>query len=153
MMVIWGAPLTHPDDPSRAVRAALDIHSLMEDFNYTRVSRGEAPIEIGIGINTGDVVAGYIGSSRTMSYSVVGDTVNIASRLCSAARPGEIIISEFTHHIVEDKFHIRERQPVYAKGKRNAIRAYAVLGHKAGATESIYKGIRPLRPIEEKRSE
>ena len=144
MMVIWGAPLTHPDDPFRAVRAALDIHALMEDFNYTRVSRGACPIEIGIGINTGEVVVGYIGSSRTMSYSVIGDTVNIASRLCSAARPGEIVISEYTHHIVEEKFTMRERRPVVAKGKRNPIKAYAVTGRKFGKGESIYKGIKPM---------
>ncbi len=151
MMVIWGAPLTHPDDPSRAVRAALDIHALLEDFNYTRVSRGAYPIQIGIGINTGEVVAGYIGSSRTMSYSVIGDTVNIASRLCSAARPGEIIISEFTRHMVGDQFHTRERPPVNAKGKRNAIKAFAVLGYRADG-KSIYKGIKPLKPQTESRA-
>jgi adenylate cyclase len=143
MMVIWGAPLTHPDDPSRAVRAALDIHTLMEDFNFTRISRGKTPIEIGIGINTGELVAGYIGSSRTMSYSVVGDTVNIASRLCAAARPGEIVISEFTHHIVGEKFQTKARQPVQAKGKKNPIKAHAVLGYKQGNAPQVNKGIKP----------
>jgi adenylate cyclase len=81
-----------------------------------------------------------------MSYSVVGDAVNIASRLCSAARPGEIVISEFTQHIVGEKFHIKERQPVHAKGKRNPIKAYAVLGHRPRQGTSIYKGIEPIKP-------
>ena len=152
MMVIWGAPLAHPDDPCRAVSAALEIHELLEDFNYTRVSRGACPILIGIGINTGEVVAGYIGSTRTMSYSVVGDSVNIASRLCSAARPGEIIISEYTHHIVGDHFHTKERPAVHAKGKRNPIRAYAVLGDKSSDKKSIYKGIQPLKTVRERQT-
>ena len=87
-----------------------------------------------------------------MSYSVIGDTVNIASRLCSAARPGEIIISEFTRHMVGDQFHTRERPSVNAKGKRNAIKAFAVLGYRASGGKSIYKGIKPLKPQTESRA-
>ncbi len=132
MMVIWGAPVTHHDDPNRAVRTALDIQQSLQDFNFDRVSRGAEPIEVGIGINTGEVVAGYLGSSRTMSYSVIGDSVNTASRLCSAARPGEIIISEYTQYIVRDEFKTKELKPIHAKGKRNAIKAYAVLGTAKG---------------------
>jgi len=130
MMVIWGAPLAHPDDPVRAVKTALEIHGVLEEFNFIRASRGHAAIQVGIGINTGEVVAGYIGSNRTMSYSVIGDTVNTASRLCSAARPGEIIISEYTHHLVQKEILTKERQPVKAKGKIQDIRAYSVLGAK-----------------------
>lgn len=129
MMVIWGAPVAHVDDPNRAVRAALDIQKAMEEFNFDRLSRGDAPIEVGIGINTGEVVAGYLGSSQTMSYSVIGDMVNTASRICSAARPGEIIVSEYTDHIIRDEFKTREREPINAKGKRHALKAYTVLGH------------------------
>lgn len=130
MMVLWGAPVTHADDTTRAVRAALDIQKAMEDFNFVRISRGLAPIEVGIGINTGPVVAGYIGSSRTMSYSVIGDTVNTASRLCSAARPGEIILSEGTQRKVQDQFTLASRAPVHAKGKEEPVTAFSVLGKK-----------------------
>jgi adenylate cyclase len=128
MMVIWGAPVAHPDDPSRAVSAALDIRKSLEDFNFDRMSRGQSPIEVGIGINTGEVVAGYLGSSLTMSYSVIGDPVNIASRLCSAARPGEIIISEFTQFVVQKEFRTHELEPIRVKGKTNAIKAFSVMG-------------------------
>lgn len=131
MMVIWGAPVAHHDDPNRAVRAALDIQKALEAFNFDRLSRGDAPIEVGIGINTGEVVAGYIGSSQTMSYSVIGDMVNTASRLCSAARPGEIIVSEYTHYIVNDEFKTCKRDPIDAKGKKHALKAFTVLGHQA----------------------
>jgi len=122
--------LAHADDPVRAVKAALEIHRVLEEFNFIRGSRGHAPIEVGIGINTGEVVAGYIGSNRTMSYSVIGDTVNTASRLCSAARPGEIIISEYTQHLVQNMIITKERRPVKAKGKSEAIKAFTVLATK-----------------------
>jgi adenylate cyclase len=133
MMVIWGAPVLHADDPVRAVKTALEIHQVLDEFNFVRTSQGEIPIEVGIGINTGEVVAGYIGSNRTMSYSVIGDTVNTASRLCAAARPGEIVISEYTHHLIQNEFIAKERRPIVAKGKKQAIRAYSVLGHNGAA--------------------
>jgi adenylate cyclase len=97
IMVIWGAPVSHDDDPARAVRAAVDIRRELVAFNRQRAAQGKKEIKIGIGINTGNVVAGYIGSSQTMSYSVVGDTVNTASRLCAAAQADQIIISEETY--------------------------------------------------------
>ena len=133
MMVIWGAPVVHPDHAVRAARAALEIHRVLDEFNYTRASRGDVPIEVGIGINTGEVVAGYIGSSRTMSYSVIGDTVNTASRLCSAARPGEIVVSEYTHHLIQNEFETKSRRPIVAKGKSRAIKAFSILGTKGAA--------------------
>jgi adenylate cyclase len=133
MMVIWGAPVVHPDDPTRAVHAGLDILKALEDFNFDRISRGGCAIEVGIGINTGDVVAGYIGSNRTMSYSVIGDTVNIASRLCSAAAPGQVLISEYTRHIVQNQFALNPIQPVHAKGKDHTIKAFAVAGRLGAA--------------------
>ena len=133
MMVIWGAPVVHSDDAMRSVKTALEIHQVLDEFNYIRASRGDIPIEVGIGINTGEVVAGYIGSNRTMSYSVIGDTVNTASRLCSAARPGEIVVSEYTHHLIRSEFVTKERRPVVAKGKRQAIKAFSILGTKGAA--------------------
>ncbi len=136
IMVIWGAPVTHDDDPIRAVRAALDIQSMLSAFNKLRA--GEAPIQVGIGINTGPLVAGYIGSSRTMSYSVIGDTVNTTSRICSAAGPGQIIISEKTHEYVKDHFEIEELEPILAKGKSDPLRAFEVLEDREFATVHLY---------------
>ena len=135
MMVIWGAPVTHEDDPARAVRAALDIQRALESFNFDRASMDKPPIKVGIGINTGEVVAGYLGSSRTMSYSVIGDTVNIASRLCAAASPGEIVLSEYTHFLVKDDFQVKPRKEIIAKGKNLPIKAYSVLGAGQGRME------------------
>jgi adenylate cyclase len=126
IMVIWGAPIAHGDDPARAVRAALAIQAELVKFNRNRQSENKPAIKIGIGINTGTLVAGYIGSSQTMSYSVIGDTVNTASRLCAAAKAGQIIISENSRNFVEKHFELVEIEAVRAKGKFNPIRAFTV---------------------------
>ncbi len=131
IMVLWGAPVSAPDDPIRAVRAALEMQSVLVKFNEDQAAGGRPQIEIGIGINTGSVVAGYIGSSRTMSYSVIGDTVNTASRLCSVAKPGQIVISENTAEHVRGQFATIELEPVTFKGKANRLRVFSVLGHQS----------------------
>lgn len=130
MMVLWGAPITHADDAVRAVNAAMEIQKAIEGFNFDRIMKGAPPIEAGIGINSGTVVAGYIGSSRTMSYSVIGDAVNSASRLCSAAQPGEIVISQKTQSITSDYFITKPRPPIIAKGKSEPLPAFSVVGAK-----------------------
>lgn len=131
IMVVWGAPVTHPDDPRRAVQAALDMQAAIDSYNTS----GKHPIHIGIGINTDALVAGYIGSTRTMSYSVVGDAVNIAARLCSAAGPGQILISENTYLNVSEHFNAVELDPIDLKGKSTPIKVYSVLGPREASAE------------------
>ncbi len=137
MMVIWGAPVLLKSHAGRAVKAALDMRNRLKDLNLVRLSRGERPLEIGIGINTGELVAGYLGSSRTMSYSVIGDTVNTASRLCSAAKPGQIVISETTRRCVANFAEVVELTPIKAKGKQDPVTAYNVLGLKPFHGDSV----------------
>jgi len=133
IMVIYGAPVDHPDDPSRAVRAALEMQTALTDFNNLRQAIGKPPIEIGIGINSGDLVAGYIGSSRTMDYSVIGDTVNVASRLCSIAKAGHILISDATYNRVQGQFDVREIDSVQVKGRKQPVMIYQVLANRGQA--------------------
>ena len=135
IMVIWGAPVSHEDDPVRSVRAALAIHEELKTFNQKRILEGKQAIPIGIGINTGTLVAGYIGSSQTMSYSVIGDTVNTASRLCGAAKAGQIIISENTFGLVQDVFDVEKIEAIHAKGKFNPLKVYNVTGEKGPVAE------------------
>lgn len=130
MMVIWGAPVVHDDDPHRAVMAALDMKMALSEFNRKSLDTGRPEIKFGIGINTGDLMAGYIGSSHTMSYSVIGDTVNTASRLCAAAQPDQILISENTWNRVKGRFDATPLGKVLAKGKVNPVNAFAVIGEK-----------------------
>ena len=128
MMVIWGAPVTHTDDAARACYAAIDIQAEIKAFNATLIERGQKEIELGIGINTGSLVAGYIGSTQTMSYSVIGDTVNTASRICSAAKAGEIIISENTSKDVQSLFRLVAHEPILAKGKDQPVNVFGIKG-------------------------
>jgi adenylate cyclase len=128
IMVIWGAPVTHDDDPRRAVQAALDMQAALDRYNACC----KHPFRIGIGINTDKLVAGYIGSTRTMSYSVIGDAVNTAARLCSAAGPGQVLISENTYRQIRQHFDVVELDPIKLKGKSKPLKVYSVLGVKRG---------------------
>jgi adenylate cyclase len=128
MMVLFGSPVAHRDDPVRAVRAALEMQGALVELNARHEARGLPPFQIGIGINTGEVVAGYIGSSQALEYTVIGDPVNTGSRLCSLAKPGQTLISEWTQGQLEGHFDLRELPSEQVKGKAQPIRIFEVLG-------------------------
>jgi adenylate cyclase len=127
IMVFWGAPVTRPNDPDRAVRTAMEIQVAVGRFNRSRKMAGREQLQFGVGINTGYLVAGYIGSSRTMSYSVIGDTVNITYRLCTAAGPGQVLISGDTWDLVKGEFEAERLGPLQVKGKRKPLNVFRVL--------------------------
>jgi adenylate cyclase len=128
MMVLFGSPVAHNDDPTRAVRAALEMQEALTTINERHQARGLPPFEIGIGINTGEVVAGYIGSSQALEYTVIGDPVNTGSRLCSLAKPGQTLVSEGTREKLDDEFELNELPPEQVKGKAQPIRVYELVG-------------------------
>ena len=130
IMALYGAPVTHEDDAVRAVRTALDMLEVLEQWNRERSARGQVPVHIGIGINSGEVVAGYLGSSKALEYTVIGDSVNVGARLCSAAKPGQILVSEATESRLHGLFDLREQPPMALKGKSKPLRIYAVVGEK-----------------------
>lgn len=125
---LFGAPVTLPDAAERAVRCGLEMQRALEEFNLVRESTGAEPITIGIGINTGPVIAGAIGSSRTLQYTVIGDAVNIAARLCNVAKAGEVLISETTMELAREHITLEERPPVQLKGKSMELPIYAAVG-------------------------
>jgi adenylate cyclase len=131
IMALFGAPVSHPDDPIRCVRAALVMIDGLREFNAERAAAGKNGFEIGIGINTGKVVAGYLGSSKAMQYTVIGAPVNLAARLCSQAKGMQIVISEATWLRVRDYFEVRELEPVKPKGIAQPVRIFEVLREKA----------------------
>jgi adenylate cyclase len=133
IMALFGSPVSHPDDPYRAVRTALEMLETLEEFNRMRVSKGEEALKIGIGINTGEVVAGYLGSSKALEYTVIGDAVNTGARLCSLAKAGEIIISENTYRRVKDYFDVVELPATQVKGKSAPLKIYNVIRERKGA--------------------
>ena len=124
---LFGAPVALPDGPDRAIRCALEMLERLARFNKKRHLQGEVPIEIGIGLNTGKVVAGAIGSPQSLQYTVIGDAVNTAARLCSAARAGEILISENTHRACSSAFEVERREPIRVKGKSAELNIYSVV--------------------------
>ena len=136
IMALFGSPVAHPDDPVRAVRTALEMLDLLEEFNRTRMAEGEEELSIGIGINSGDVVAGYLGSSKALEYTVIGDAVNTGARLCSIAKAGEIIISENTFKRVRDFFEVVELPPTHVKGKSQPLKIFNVVRERAGSFSS-----------------
>ena len=126
LMVVFGAPLAADDDTERALNTAVEMQNKIKELNDTRKQRGEDPVLVGAGINKGFVVSGNIGSRDMMDYTVIGDTVNLGSRLCSAAGPGEIIVSKEVIKNQEDKFLFKELEPILVKGKKNKINIFKV---------------------------
>jgi adenylate cyclase len=127
IMALFGAPVSAPDDHVRAVKCALAMLEELRNFNRERESQGLPSFEIGVGINTGEVVAGYIGSSKAMQYTVIGAPVNLAARLCSAARGMQILLSENTRSLVQDVFELEELEPISPKGIAQPVRVFQVL--------------------------
>ncbi len=125
---LFGAPVPRADAPVCAIRCGLEMQRALEEFNRMRVATGAEPIRIGIGVNTGPVIAGAIGSSRTLQYTVIGDAVNIASRLCNLAGPDEVLISHSTYEHVREHIAVENRDPVMVKGKARPIEIYRAIG-------------------------
>lgn len=132
IMALFGAPVSHGDDAIRAVRTAIEMLEVLAELNRQRAVKGDPEIRIGIGINTGHVVAGYIGSSKALEYTVIGDTVNTGARLCSLAKAGEIIISAATLAQLNNLFDVVELPPTQVKGKAQPLKVYNVIGEKRG---------------------
>jgi len=128
IMAIFGAPIAHPDHALRAVRAALDMQAGITRLSAERVARGEEPIAIGIGINAGEVVAGTVGTEERMEYTVIGDNVNLASRLTANAKTGQILVSRRTRDLVEAAVDVRSLGKIRVKGKDDEVDVYEVLG-------------------------
>tara|TARA_B100000886_G_scaffold78294_1_gene50751 strand:- start:995 stop:3016 length:2022 start_codon:yes stop_codon:yes gene_type:complete len=126
LMVVFGAPLAADDDTERALNTAVEMQNKIKELNDIRKQRGEDPVLVGAGINKGFVVSGNIGSRDMMDYTVIGDTVNLGSRLCSAAGPGEIIVSKEVIKNQEDKFLFNELEPILVKGKKDKINIFKV---------------------------
>ena len=116
VMALWGAPMEVPEAPLKAVSAAVKIQQTMERFNALREMDGLPAIDTGIGIASGEVIAGYMGSSKTMSYTVVGDPVNVASRLCAKALAGQTLVTHQTRGACDDRIIADEMPPLRLKG-------------------------------------
>ncbi|HDD24889.1 MAG TPA: hypothetical protein ENF52_05590, partial [Chloroflexi bacterium] len=141
LMALFGAPIAYEDDVERAIRAALEMRTatqapdFQERVGFLRSQR--------IGISSGVVFAGHVGSPHRREYTVMGDEVNLAARLMSAAQEGEILTSDYVHRKISTLFELVDRGAVQLKGKRLPVSTYAVVGERA--TSAAERGIHGLR--------
>lgn len=131
IMAAFGVPVPHDDDEDRAVRAAVTMIRSLRDWNVKRLGEGKKPVKMGIGINTDTIVSGNIGSPRRMDYTLIGDGVNLASRLESLCKlyHASILISENTYRKLRGTYRIREVDRVVVKGKTETVAIYEVLDY------------------------
>jgi adenylate cyclase len=135
LMALWGAPIAHDDDPDRATRAAVAMQRALQRLNDEWSRKGRPRLSVGIGISLGDVFAGNIGSDRRLEYTVIGDAVNTAARLCAEASPGEILIADPLFRELATPPPGESLEPLPLKGKANAVAVYRVSWQGSGVAE------------------
>ncbi len=131
ILAFFGAPIAHEDDPQRAVWAGLDIQAGMQPYADEMRSRFGLDFGLRVGINTGLVVVGEIGSDLRMEYTAIGDAINLAARMEQTAAPGTVQITEETHKLIAPLFDFEPLGGIEVKGKSAPVTAYRVLGRKA----------------------
>jgi adenylate cyclase len=145
IVAFFGEPIQYPDHARRAVRAALEMRQVLYDLNQQWIAEGQSKdgFEIGIGLNTGQVFVGLLGSEQRMNYTIIGDNANLASRLQDQTKEfgWPILISESTYQQVKDEFNAEFADSRLVKGKTEPVRIYKLLGAN-GAPESEW--VKPL---------
>ena len=126
IMALFGAPVGHADDARRAVQTSIEMQIGLIELNARWASRGVPPFQVGVGINTGEVTAGFIGSSKALSYTVIGDVVNTAARFCSNASAGEILVGASTYERVRAQFRFDELPALSVKNKAEPVHVFRV---------------------------
>jgi adenylate cyclase len=144
VMAVFGAPVPKPDDAVRAVRAALRMIEEVTQFNEQQRRKGGVEIDVGVGLHTGPLIAGNIGSDRKMEYTVIGDTVNVANRVESLNHKmrTNVLITQQCYEATGKVFAVRELPRMQVKGKEQPLQIYEVLGDEtASATTEIMRRI------------
>ena len=141
IFVLFGAPVWQEDDAERAVACAVAMQIAMDEVNKENRKEDLPEVEMGIGVHTGQVVLGNIGSAERMKYGVVGSNVNLTSRIQACTTGGQILISETTRQEVGNKLKIGKQMEVRAKGVEHPVVLFEVLGiggrHKLSLAESV----------------
>ncbi|MGH2491488.1 MAG: adenylate/guanylate cyclase domain-containing protein, partial [Candidatus Limnocylindria bacterium] len=130
ILAFFGAPVAHEDDPERAIRCALDMIASVEDLGAELRRTRDIEFAIRAGVNTGTVVVGTVGSDLMYEYTAMGDAVNIASRMQSAARPGSVLVTDTTFRFIAPLFDAVELEPISVKGKSEPVVAFEISGPK-----------------------
>lgn len=137
MMALYGIPFVREDDARRAVRTGLRMCAALQEYNQLRAGRGQRSINMGIGISTGEVISGNIGSQKHMNFTVIGDEVNVASRLEGLNKfyGTQMLVSDSTRHEIGDEFALRLVDRVLVVGKTRPMDIYEVLGPAGAAVD------------------
>lgn len=133
IMAVFSAPEQHPDDPQRAVRAAIEMQEAIKELQAKWKKEGKTGFSVGMGINTGEVILGSLGvveEQGKWQMTVIGDAVNLAARLYARADGGQTLISDYTYKYVVDVVNVRPLEPFTVKGKADPVMAYELLGLK-----------------------
>ena len=126
LMALFGAPTTTPDDASNALNAAVAMQRRMLGINRELQEEGFPEIGVGMGMHTGEVIVGYVGSERRSEYTAIGDTVNTSSRLESNALGGEILISDATAQAAHSRYKLKPREPITVKNRQQPVKLWEV---------------------------
>jgi adenylate cyclase len=130
VMAVFGSPLSAPDDAERAVRAGLAMQAKNAELNGIRLREGREVFDFGVGIDTGEVIAAYMGSPERMEFTVIGDRVNTARRLCSLAAGGQVVVGESTYELVKELVYAKPIGTVVLRGKEAPVHAYEITALK-----------------------
>jgi class 3 adenylate cyclase len=147
VMALFGAPIQHEDSARRAVAAALDMQRLLNQYAIDVREKHTIDCRFRVGLNTGPVIVGSIGDNLDMDYTAIGDTINIASRLETAAEPGTVYLSDATHRAAEDYFEFEDLGALELKGKGEPVRAFKAVREKSIRTRfeaATERGLTPL---------
>jgi adenylate cyclase len=134
VMAFWGALPPTPDHAYLAFTTALQMQREAERFNLELKKQNRKPLNIGIGIHTGRAIVGLMGSKRRPEYTAIGDSVNLASRLCSIAKPGEILVSEAARDAAGEGFDFQAMALTQVKGREKKVALYRLLGFSEEST-------------------
>lgn len=139
LLAFFGSPIAHEDDPERAVRAALEMLETLGPFSSRLAPEIGVDFQIRVGVNTGTVIVGDIGSDLRYEYTAIGDAVNVAARLQGEAEPGTLLVAEPTQRFIAPRFVTRSTGPLVLKGKAEPVTAHQVLGVKSepGSTRGL----------------
>jgi adenylate cyclase len=140
IMAVYGAPLPKPDDALRATKTAVEMQRALANLNREWENRGQQRLLMGVGVNTGAVTAGNIGSAKRMDYTVIGDSVNLASRLCANAAGGQILIAESTYSQLHGEIPAQRLEPIRVKGKETPVELYEIRWQDSIPEESTEEG-------------
>jgi len=136
VLAFFGAPTAHEDDPERAVRCGLDLVRAIDALDASKHVSEADKLRVRVGINTGPVVVGIVGTETASEYTAMGDTVNVAARMQASARPGSVLITAATHRFVSGLVEAVDVGQLELKGKSATVRAYQITSLKEGAVHT-----------------